>query len=209
MSQKLTPERAYIFRISHIGNVELILRDGMNCRNMVTSAHYIQIGNSDIIERRTSREVHIAPGGTLSDYVPFYFTPYSPMLYNIKTGYGVIKRKNDDIVIFVSSLHSLVEHQVKFVFTDRHAYIPYAEFYSDIGNLDRINWSALQTRDFTRSDRIRFEEYQAEALVYREMPFSALLGVATYNDVGKSVVENLALQYGVKLKVVATPNWYF
>lgn len=209
MSQKLSPERAYIFRISHIGNVELILRDGMKCRNMVTPASYIQIGNSDIIERRTIRKVHIAPGGTLSDYVPFYFTPYSPMLYNIKTGYGVIKRKNDDIVIFVSSLHKLREHGVKFVFTDRHAYIPYAEFYSDLGNLDQINWSALQTRDFTRSNRFRFEQYQAEALVYREMPFSALLGVATYNDVGKSVVENLALQYGVKLKVVATPNWYF
>ena len=52
----------------------------------------------------------IPPGGTLSDYVPFYFTPFSIMMFNIKTGYGgITKRDNKDIIIFVSSIHKLRE----------------------------------------------------------------------------------------------------
>ena len=41
--------------------------------------------------------------GTLNDYVPFYFTPFSIMMYNIKTGYGGIKHvPNEKIAILVS-----------------------------------------------------------------------------------------------------------
>jgi hypothetical protein len=34
------------------------------------------IGNVDLIDKRSRRLVGVTPGGTLSDYVPFYFTPY-------------------------------------------------------------------------------------------------------------------------------------
>jgi len=51
--------------------------------------NYRNIGNPDLIDKRSRRVVPIPPGGTLSDYVPFYFTPFSMMMYNIKTGYGV------------------------------------------------------------------------------------------------------------------------
>ena len=46
----------------------------------------------------------IHPGGTLSDYVPFYFTPFSPMAYNIHTGLGVNRINWRDIVVLVASL---------------------------------------------------------------------------------------------------------
>ncbi len=181
----------------------------MKCRNLASAEGYIPIGNPDLIERRVGREVPIPPYGTLSDYVPFYFTPFSPMLYNIKTGYGVERKRNKDIVIFVSSLHKLIDGNIKFVFTDRHAYIAYAEFSSDISKLDSIDWTALQNRNFRKSDPVRFERYQAEALVYKEMPIKALLGVATFDEEGKSIVKNHTLQYDVELRVVPTPQWYF
>jgi hypothetical protein len=59
----------------------------------------------------------VPPGGTLSDYIPFYFTPYSIMMYNIRTGYGVKQVPNEDIVIFVSSLPHVVAQGLRFVFT--------------------------------------------------------------------------------------------
>ncbi len=64
------------------------------------------------------------PGGTLSDYIPFYFTPFSMMMYNIKTGYGSVRQfPNSEIVIMVSSLRGLAEGGVSAVFSDRHAYL--------------------------------------------------------------------------------------
>ena len=72
----LNPEKALIFRITHIANVSWILKNGLHCSNGHTSdPNYVPIGNKDLITRRSARAVPIPPGGTLSDYVPFYFTP--------------------------------------------------------------------------------------------------------------------------------------
>ena len=63
----------------------------------------------------------VPPKGTLSDCVPFYFTPFSPMALMIKTGHGVPSVPSRDIVILVASLRRLDEAGVEFVYTDRHA----------------------------------------------------------------------------------------
>lgn len=84
----LSPEKALIFRITHIANVPWILENGLYCRSAAEQdPRFVEIGNPDLIDKRKHRVVPAPPGGTLSDYVPFYFTPYSPMLYNIKTGW--------------------------------------------------------------------------------------------------------------------------
>ncbi len=84
----LTPERALIFRITHVDNIPWILDHGLHSRSSSTrDPDYRVIGNPDLIEKRRHREVPIRPGGTLSDYIPFYFTPHTPMLFNIKTGF--------------------------------------------------------------------------------------------------------------------------
>lgn len=90
----LNREKALIFRIVHRDNVAAVLADGCQCRSSAKCGPgYVEIGNPELIAKRMSREVPCGPGGTLSDYVPFYFTPFSPMLYNIKTGFnGITKR---------------------------------------------------------------------------------------------------------------------
>ena len=101
----LTPEKALVFRITHIDNVAWIFAIGLHCRNSRTNdPNYHEIGNPDLIAKRAHRVVPIPPGGTLSDYIPFYFTPYSPMLLNIKTGHnGMTKTPMPDIVILAFS----------------------------------------------------------------------------------------------------------
>ena len=85
---RICAENAYIFRITHINNVPWLLANGVHCRNSIDrDPNFHEIGNPDLIDKRAHRVVLVGPGGTLSDYVPFYFTHYSPMLYNIKTGY--------------------------------------------------------------------------------------------------------------------------
>ena len=82
----------------------------------------MSIGNQELIAKRDRKTVPIDPGGLLSDYVPFYFTPASIMMYNIKTGFrSGSPLDNTNIVIMVASLRDLVSNEVQAVFTDRHA----------------------------------------------------------------------------------------
>jgi hypothetical protein len=134
------------------------------------------------------------------------------MLYNIKTGYsGITRRDNKDIVMFVSSVHRLAELAVPFVFTNQHAYAVATEFYNDVQHLDEIDWPLLQRRDFKTEDIDPGKQlrYQAEALIHRHVPLSAVLGLACVNDAVKGSLESLLEQRGIELAVRAKPSWYF
>ncbi|OQX05281.1 MAG: hypothetical protein BWK73_33925 [Thiothrix lacustris] len=115
----------------------------MHCGNsQKRSEQWITIGNTELISKRADHPVPLPPGGTLNDYVPFYFTPFSVMLRNIHTGWGgVQQRNNDEIVILVSSLHRLHEQGVPFLFTDSHAYYRWANFYEQLSDLDKVDWA--------------------------------------------------------------------
>jgi hypothetical protein len=137
----LNPDKALIFRITHIANVPWMLDHGLHCRNSPDfDPNFRNIGNPDLISHRHHRVVPIPPCGALSDYVPFYFTPYSIMLYNIKTGYGgVPKQPNDQIVVLVSSLRKVAELRIGFVFTNQHAYPVTAEYFNTLDDLGRVD----------------------------------------------------------------------
>src|SRR5215469_14169931 len=123
MAGTLNAKKALIFRITHRDNIPWILKNGLHASSShVLDRNFRVIGNVDLINKRANRRVMIGPGGTLSDYVPFYFTPFSIMMYNIHTGYGVPNVPNNEIVILVSSLHRIQELGIQFVFTNQHAY---------------------------------------------------------------------------------------
>lgn len=209
----ITKERALIFRITHIDNVRWTLGNGLHCRSSANvDPNYVNIGNLDLIEKRRTRRIPIAPHGTLSDYVPFYFTPFSPMLYNIKTGYNNIpQRPMDEIVILCASLRTLAERGIPYVYTDRHAYLQMARFYSSLGDLDHIDWTILRARDFARNpeDLGKMDRYQAEALVHRHLPCSALSGIVCWSEARQQQVAADVAAAGLGVPVIAKPALYF
>lgn len=213
MSALLSPEKALIFRITHVNNVRWILENGLHCSSSGQSdPNYVAIGNAEIIDRRATRIVPIAPGGTLADYVPFYFTPFSPMLLNIETGkLGVIQRPMSEIAILVSSLPKVKELGIPFVFTERHAVLEAAEFYDSLDRLDRIDWPRLQNRDFKRDpdNPAKFERYQAEALVYQHVPIAAILGIICQRQEEQTKIERICGTLNIAAQVLCRPNWYF
>ncbi len=209
----LVPEKAFIFRIVHADCVPWILDHGLHCRTSPTKdPNYIDIGSASLIQRRAHKQVPIAPGGVLSDYVPFYFTPYSIMMYNIHTGYGgITRRENKDIVIFVSSLHRVHQAGLPFVFTNQHAYAAGTEFFNDLAQLSEIDWPLLQSRNFKTDDADPGKQlrYQAEALIHHQLPLAALLGVGCHNNAVRLHLESLIAARGLTLKVQTVPLWYF
>lgn len=84
----------HLFRMIHIDSLENTLKDGVNAPNYKFDLTYTNIGDEALIAQRREFTVPIEPGGTLSDYVPFYFGGHSPMLLNIKTGFRGITKRN-------------------------------------------------------------------------------------------------------------------
>lgn len=209
----LNPEKALIWRIVHRDNLPWILRNGLHSKNSPTQdPRYVVIGNTDLIDRRSHRAVPVAPGGMLSDYVPFYFTPFSPMLYNIYTGRGEVPRRaNEEICILVSSVHKVRDLGLDFVFTDRHAYPPLARYFNDTAHLSEIDWPLLQARNFQRNpdDPEQIERYQAEALVHRHVPVAGLVGIIRYTNAVKADLDAQIQAQGLQLNVRVMLQWYF
>lgn len=212
MYKNLNPQKALVWRIIHKDNLLWILKNGLHCANSRTlSPNFVNIGNSDLIDKRRNRIVPIKPGGTLADYVPFYFTPFSVMMMNIHSGRSVVKRRNEEILILVSSLRHIDNLGLPFVFTNAHAYPDWTNYYSDLSNLDRIDWELLQSRDFRRDpdDLRKVERYQAEALVYDHLPVNGLIGIICYTDELKKQIDDQIADLKLDLTVHVRKGWYF
>jgi hypothetical protein len=209
----LGPESAQIFRITHVNNIPWILDNGLHCQSSgKRDPGFIGIGMAELIGKRAGHPVHIGPGGRLSDYVPFYFTPWSIMMYNIKTGFGgVIQRPRTEIAILVSSLPRLQELGVPFVFTNGHAYAIGTDYYESMDDLGQIDWALLRARDFRRDpdDPGKLNRYQAEALAHGRVPVEALQGIACYDDAGVGGVRAELASRGLAIPVKTMPGWYF
>lgn len=82
-----------IYHITHVDNLPAIIAaGGLRCvagLGGTSGGAYVNIAHGHIQDRRARKTVPCGPGGTLCDYVPFYFAPRSPMLYALSEG-GVV-----------------------------------------------------------------------------------------------------------------------
>lgn len=214
MPLDLSPDRGLLFRITHVDNLPWLLANGLPCANAgIRDPSFVEIGNPDLIGKRPRRAVPLPPHGTLADYVPFYFTPKSPMLLNIKTGWnGISRRSNAEIAIVVSSVESMYKNSVALLFTDRHAYMNTARWSANPADLaTMIDWDILRRHDFSRSDDYpdKKDRYQAEALAYHHVPVAALLGIGCASPTDRPRIEAMVTAKGLALPVRSRPEWYF
>jgi hypothetical protein len=209
----ISPEKALIFRIVHVDNLPWMLENGLQCRNSDNaSPSYLSIGSEEIITVRSERQVPVPPGGSYGDYVPFYFTPYSIMMYNIKSGYGVPKRRNDEILICVTSLHDLRAKGHNFVFTNQHACSAGLEFSNNLADLGTlVDWPLLNTRNFKRDpeDPGKLLRYQAEAMVQGDIPLGTLRGIVCHSESVLTKIRAMISPRHPSLSLKALPGWYF
>jgi hypothetical protein len=92
-------EKIWVHRIIPIQNLEKDLRKGLFAKNHAASdPTRVIIGNKEIIGARDQWPVKCYSPSMVNDYVPFYFSVRTPMLYNIHTGMGVEKRPQSEIV---------------------------------------------------------------------------------------------------------------
>jgi hypothetical protein len=87
----------------------------------------------------------------------------------------------------------------------------WANFYSGLADLDKIDWPLLQARDFRRDpeDPAKFERYQAEALVHRHLPINGLLGIVCYTEDSRQTIGQQLQARNLNLPVHVRTGWYF
>lgn len=211
----INPDKRYCYRICHIDNLRHLLNVGMCSKyHPLADPNFVSIGNIEIINARDTTDVQIAGYGKVGEYVPFYFTPRSIMLYNIVTGHRapkVPKVPRENILV----IRCLIEQLAKcgrYFFTDGQANVSNGtNHFHDLKDLDKIDWAIIQTSSFSKStdDLDRARRYQAEFLVHDHVPVSAVESIVVYNKIAQARVEAQLKELQKDLSVQIIRNYFF
>ncbi|SEL62736.1 protein of unknown function [Chitinophaga rupis] len=207
------PEVVKIFRITHYKNLKFILENGLHCPTSKTKdAAFVNIGKKDIIQKRESKEIEVAPYGRIHDYVSFYFGPRSPMLYSIHNGNSDTDCSQADIIYLVSTIPEIIAANLQFVFTTGQAIMELSTQHNDTRHLSKLNWEIIFGKYwFDRPPEYidRMRQRMAEFLVYKHVPITTILGIGVMNESMKDKIERLISNEGKKLEVRVKSDWYY
>lgn len=213
----MIPQPTYIYHITHAGNLPLILAAcGLRtCAALrAENVSYTDIAYQTLQDRRAQVCVPCGPGGTLHDYVPFYFAPRSPMLYKISRRSEPQHHEGQTpIVHLVSTVESVKRAGAGFAFTDGHGIMAMTSFYDDTDRLDQIDWQIMAAsiwRD-TIEDNDRKRRRQAEFLVYDFCRWEWIQAIGVINRTAKARVESLLQNSTVSHQPLVTVEggWYY
>lgn len=216
-------EHKRIYHITHLSNLPGILSEGKlwcDVENAVRSSCRQSIGHQNIKERRLRKAVEttkgspVSRGGYVGDYVPFYFTVRSPMLFTLSRGNVENFTGNQgEIIYLVSSTKEVLAAGLNWCFTSGHAIEGMSEFFDDLSHLDRIDWDIIKGKVWhnTLDQPDRKRKKQAEFLVHHFFPWQCVIGLATISEPMAERVREVLVETGVshQPQVKALPQWYY
>jgi hypothetical protein len=204
-----------IYHITHIENLPTILaQERLWCDRESAQRGLTKIGiaHAHIKERRAKRVVPTGPGGTLADYVPFYFAPRSPMLFAIHRNQVVgYQGGQSDIVHLVSTAESVQTSGRAFVFSDGHADMAISTFFSDLADLKQVDWKMMKETYWNDkpSDGDRKRRRQAEFLTHGFFPWNLVSELGVMNQAMAGKVNSLLAGAAHVPIVSVRRNWYY
>ena len=207
-------DKIWVFRIVPIQNLEYLLRDGLHCKNAGKKDNgFVTIGSKEIITQRDTRTVICYPDTVVNDYVPFYFSVRTPMLYNIKTGHGVPASPQKDIIYLCCKLSELATDDFQWCFTDGNAAKRISKFSNDLKNLEYLDWRSIKTTDFrdenADGDEDRIRKKHAEFLVKDHVPIRYIKGIVVLNQTIKEQIEKILIDLKLTIGVKIKTEFYF
>lgn len=163
-------EIEYLFHITPIENIKSIHNFGLHSRRCTNEEGYTvkEIANPDVLERREPKMVRMS-GRPIPDYVPLFFTPWTPMM-------RVKKDMQNDIAILCVGRKLLLQKGV--IFTDGNAASNRTAFFNDLRFIDCLDWSCIRDpgEPIYLNSQQEFDEFKrkraAEVLVPDWISFS-------------------------------------
>jgi len=202
------PADPSIYHITHASNLGGIIREGgiwCDHERIARGLATTNIGHNHIKERRRSRCVPTCGGGALGDYVPFNFCPRSVMLFAVHKGHQDYSGGQSDVVHLVSSVNQAIGIGQPWAFTDRHAELAHALYFEDLAALPEVPWAVMTQRYWSEVK----EERQAEFLVRKFYPWSAITMVGVMSQEVADGVEALLKNAPIRPVVRVETNWYY
>jgi hypothetical protein len=215
--RSVPPRSPKIYHITHVENLPQIvdsvlwsdaerIRRQLNCKI---------VGMSEIKRRRLEElEVDCHPGTKVGEYVPFYFCPRSIMLFLLFKGNHVdlnYAGGQRPIVHLQADLHRVVEWADsagrRWAFSTGNAGTRYTQFFSDLGELERLDWNAFAATNW--KDLMVRERKQAEALIQESFPWELIERIGVIDRRMAESVAEVLKNAAHKPEVVAEPNWYY
>lgn len=207
------PDKVYLFHLTAIDNLKGIIESGgLKSKNRLRDGEYRSVAYSGIQERRARRHVPCAAGGSLHDYVPFYFGPRPPMLYAIHEGrVEGYDEGQEPILHLVTRLSQIEQADLTYAFTDLHAVMEYARFFDRRSQLHQVDHELMKKRYWADTDEQpdRKARRQAEFLAYDFVPFSVILGIVVINESMRSRTEAHLEDVHDPPEVLVKRNWYY
>ncbi|MGH8910233.1 MAG: type II toxin-antitoxin system toxin DNA ADP-ribosyl transferase DarT [Egibacteraceae bacterium] len=198
-----------------IDNLNGIVRAGcLHCDAQVKIGTELlkDVGDPDVKARRRRLPIPVGPGGVPADYVPFYLAPRSPMLYVISKGkVPQYKEGQGPLVYLVTDLGTVQCAGLPYVFSDGNCGSSITEYFTDDGDLDRIDWEIMRAAMWADSpeDGDRMRRRMAELLIHRSVPWDAILGLAVRTESMASRVERVLAELSTKKTVAVKAGWYY
>jgi len=199
----ITVHNIWVYRIIPLANLEIIFKEGMHSKlSGVVNSDFVSIGNSEIISERDKRIVKCYPETVVNQYVPFYFSVRTPMLYNIITGHGVPHYPQEKIIYLCCKLTDLATDNFTWCYTDGNAAKKITKFGNDLNLLvDRIDWKSIKTHDFRDgnddNDEDRLRKKHAEFLVKDYVSTEHIKRIVVLNDITKKEVLKILNKFGI------------
>jgi len=213
----VVPAQPKIYHIVHVDKLASITADGFLFSDAVMAqrpGNGTVIGMNNIKARRMN-ELHLAshPGLFVGSCVPFYFCPRSVMLYLIYRRNAELAYQGGQgpIVHLVADLQAVVAwaqaNGQRWAFSLSNAGSYYFEDRCDLAHLHEVNWSAVQTNQWSGSPTK--EQKQAEFLIEQQFPWHLVEEIVVINQaVGQQAVQAIAGS-GHRPSVQIRPAWYY
>jgi ssDNA thymidine ADP-ribosyltransferase, DarT len=200
-----------------VDNLPVILqRGGLHAPNHVPDDGlvYRTIHNVDIQNVRQIRRIPLGLCGTIHDYVPFYFGPRSPMLYQLYTGWvSGYNEGQSPLIYLVSTVQAVDKAGLSWVFSDGHGIAHFTSWFDDLADLTNVDWDAVYTRVWrdTVDDMDRQRRKQAEFLVHEFCPWEVIQGIGVISTPVQARVEAILRRFDAgKHRVVhIRGEWYY
>lgn len=198
----------YVYHFTHLENLQGILRDGLLCTNEKASRgiKHLSIASNEIQQRRSSMLVTCGPGGVVHDYVPCYFCQRSSMLL------AVVNAKNVDqqmLIYYAFPISILTRVDVVFSSAAANTVTP-PVFYSEPEDLDKLNWTAINSMSWKLTPERINQQRMAEVLVYKKIDIADAAYLVVWND---SIAKKVKARYkeaGLPAPVIHfEPKHYF
>lgn len=142
----LGPVQTLVYHITDVDNLPGILASGgLRADVAMANANPVVIGYAHIKQRRMAEiRVDCCGGRFVGEFVPFYFSPRSPMLYTVNKGNtGRAAGCQRSIVHLVSTVAVGIAQNRAWAISDGNAAAFHTSFAADLAALNGLDWPTI------------------------------------------------------------------